>query len=41
MRWQVEDMDENLKKIVLVIHPRGKPQRRTAFCLLLCRELEL
>jgi len=40
IRWRVEDVEENLKKIVLAIHPRGKPQRRTAFCLLLCRELE-
>jgi prepilin-type N-terminal cleavage/methylation domain-containing protein len=40
IRWQVEDVDENLKKIVLEIHPQDKPQRRTAFCLLLCRELE-
>jgi prepilin-type N-terminal cleavage/methylation domain-containing protein len=40
IRWRVEDIDENLKKIVLAIHPQGKPQRRTAFCLLLCRELE-
>lgn len=40
IRWQVEDMDENLKKVVLAIHPRSQPQRRTAFCLLLCRELE-
>jgi hypothetical protein len=37
---RVEDIDENLKKIVLAIHPLGEPQRRTAFCLLLCRELE-
>ncbi|MFZ2053341.1 MAG: prepilin-type N-terminal cleavage/methylation domain-containing protein [Candidatus Aminicenantales bacterium] len=38
--WRVEDIEENLKKIVLEVHPQGKPQRRTAFCLLLCRELE-
>jgi Tfp pilus assembly protein PilV len=40
IRWQVEDVEENLKKIVLAIHPQSKPQRRTAFCLLLSRELE-
>jgi prepilin-type N-terminal cleavage/methylation domain-containing protein len=40
IHWRVEDIDENLKKIVLAIHPQEKPQRRTAFCLLLCRELE-
>ena len=40
MHWRAEEIDENLKKIVLAIHPQGKPQRRTAFCLLLCRELE-
>ncbi len=40
LHWRVEDVDENLKKIVLTIHPQDKPQRRTAFCLLLCRELE-
>jgi prepilin-type N-terminal cleavage/methylation domain-containing protein len=40
IRWRVEDVDENMKKIVLAIHPLGEPQRRTAFCLLLCRELE-
>lgn len=40
IRWRIEDIDGNLKKVVLAIHPRGEPQRRTAFCLLLCRELE-
>lgn len=37
---RVEDTDENLKRVVLAIYPRGQPQRRTAFCLLLCRELD-
>ena len=38
--WRTEDIDESMKKIVLAIHPRGKPEKRTAFCLLLSRELE-
>ncbi len=40
MTWRIEDREENLKKIVLGVHPQGQPQRRTAFCLLLCKELE-
>jgi Tfp pilus assembly protein PilV len=40
IRWRIEDEDENMKKVVLAIHPRHQPQRRTDFCLLLCREME-
>ncbi len=40
MRWEVEDKEDDLKKIILAIHPRGQPQRTTVFCLLLCRELK-
>ncbi len=40
IRWQAKDIDESMKKIVLAIHPQGKPRRRTVFCLLLCREME-
>ena len=40
IRWRVEDTDDDLKKIVLAVYPRNQTQRRTAFCLLLCRELE-
>jgi prepilin-type N-terminal cleavage/methylation domain-containing protein len=38
--WRVEDMDQNLKKVVLDFFSPNKPRRRAVFCLLLCRELE-
>ena len=38
--WQVEDIDDNLKKVVLEFFSRNKPRRKAVFCLLLCRELE-
>lgn len=40
IRWRIQDIDEGLKKVVLAIYPQHQPQRRTAFCLLLCREME-
>jgi prepilin-type N-terminal cleavage/methylation domain-containing protein len=38
--WRVDDLDENLKKVVLESYSPNKPGRRAEFCLLLCRELE-
>jgi prepilin-type N-terminal cleavage/methylation domain-containing protein len=38
--WRVEDLDQNLKKVVLDFYSPSKPQRKAVFCLLLCRELE-
>ena len=38
--WQVEDLDQNLKKVVLDFFSPNKPRRKAVFCLLLCRELE-
>jgi prepilin-type N-terminal cleavage/methylation domain-containing protein len=38
--WRVEDMDQNLKKVVLDFFSPNKPRRKAVFCLLLCRELE-
>ena len=38
--WQVEDLDQNLKKVVLNFFSPNKPRRKAVFCLLLCRELE-
>jgi prepilin-type N-terminal cleavage/methylation domain-containing protein len=40
MAWRIEDLDENLKKVVLEFSSPLRPGRRAAFCLLLCRELE-
>ena len=38
--WRVEDLDKNLKKVVLEFFSPNKPRRKAVFCLLLCRELE-
>jgi prepilin-type N-terminal cleavage/methylation domain-containing protein len=38
--WRVEDMDQDLKKVVLDLFSPNKPRRKAVFCLLLCRELE-
>jgi prepilin-type N-terminal cleavage/methylation domain-containing protein len=38
--WRVEDLDENLKKVILEFFSPNKPGRKAVFCLLLCRELE-
>ena len=38
--WRVEDLDQDLKKVVLDIYSPNKPRRKAVFCLLLCRELE-
>lgn len=40
LAWSVEDLDENLKKVVLKLASAIKPQRKSVFCLLICRELE-
>jgi prepilin-type N-terminal cleavage/methylation domain-containing protein len=40
LAWSVEDLDENLKKVVLELASAIKPQRKSVFCLLICRELE-
>jgi prepilin-type N-terminal cleavage/methylation domain-containing protein len=38
--WRVEDLDQDLKKVVLDFYSPDKPRRKAVFCLLLCRELE-
>jgi prepilin-type N-terminal cleavage/methylation domain-containing protein len=38
--WNVKDLDENLKKVVLEFSSPLKPRRKAVFCLLVCRELE-
>jgi len=38
--WRVEDLDKNLKKVVLEFFSPNKTRRKAVFCLLLCRELE-
>jgi prepilin-type N-terminal cleavage/methylation domain-containing protein len=38
--WSVEDLDENLKKVVLELAAEAKPRRKAVFCLLISRELE-
>jgi len=37
--WRVEDVDQNLKKVILDFYSPNKPRRKASFCLLLCREL--
>lgn len=38
--WRVEDLDQDLKKVVLDFYSPDKPRRKAVFCLLLCRKLE-
>jgi prepilin-type N-terminal cleavage/methylation domain-containing protein len=38
--WQVQDVDQTLKKVVLQFSSPSKSRRKAVFCLLLCRELE-
>jgi len=38
--WHIEDLDENLKRVVLEFSSPIKPRRKAVFCLLVCRELE-
>jgi prepilin-type N-terminal cleavage/methylation domain-containing protein len=40
LAWGVEDLDENLKKVVLEFASATSPRRKSVFCLLICRELE-
>jgi len=40
LAWSIEDLDGNLKKVVLELASAIKPQRKSIFCLLICRELE-
>jgi prepilin-type N-terminal cleavage/methylation domain-containing protein len=40
MAWRVEDIDQDLKKVVLDFFSPNKTRRKASFCLLLCRELE-
>ncbi len=38
--WRVEDLDQDLKKVVLDFYSPNRPRKRAVFCLVLCRELE-
>lgn len=38
--WSVEDLDENLKKVVVNFASPAKPRKKSVVCLLICRELE-
>ena len=38
--WRVDDLDQDLKKVVLDFYSPNKPRRKAVFCLLICRELE-
>jgi len=38
--WSIGDVDEGMKKVIIKISRQNAPQKRVAFMLLLCRELE-
>lgn len=38
--WQVDDVNQSLKKVVLEFFSPNKPRKKAVFCLLLYRELE-
>jgi prepilin-type N-terminal cleavage/methylation domain-containing protein len=38
--WNIGDIDEGMKKVVIKISRQSDPRKRVVFMLLLCRELE-
>jgi prepilin-type N-terminal cleavage/methylation domain-containing protein len=38
--WRVEEIDQNLKRVVFDFYSPNKPRKKAIFCLLLCRQLE-